>query len=234
MAIAITTMTEPQIPAKAMIWFSPAFPVGAYAYSQGLEAAVQQGLVNTHADLLAWLKAIIANGSLRNDLILLGQAWRSTLAGDIDDLIDCNDRAVALAPSATRHLETTQQGRSFADVIAASWPAEGQTDTFDRLDGDIAYPVAIGIAGALHGLPLAGLAHGFALGFATNFVSAAIRLSVIGQTDAQRVLADLAGCTKEAAEQASTLSLDDLGSFTPMADYAAIAHETLYSRLFRS
>lgn len=220
-------------PQLLRIWLSPSFPVGAFAYSHGLESAVARGLVSNASDLAGWIAALIARGSLRNDLILLGEAWRLAAEGSFHGLAELNATATALQPSAERYLEATQQGGSFVATIAAAWPCEA-VEQLRNLDKPIAYPVAVGAAAAGHAISLSQALSAYALAFAMNLVSAAIRLSVIGQTDGQRVIARMLPLLRAQSTEAEKSSLDDLGSATISSDLASLEHETLYSRLFRS
>jgi urease accessory protein len=217
-----------------LIWLSPAFPVGAYAYSHGLESAVARGLVTQRADLEAWLQALIRHGSVHNDLILLVEAMRAATRADGVALTDVNALALALQPSAERYLETAQQGTSFVAAVAAAWPCRAISALRATIAGDIAYPVAVGVAAAGHAIPMSDTLDAFALAFVQNLVSAAIRLSVIGQTDGQRVLAAVMPAIQRAAAAAAGHTLADLGGAAFSADLASLEHETLYSRLFRS
>lgn len=219
------------------VWLSPSFPVGSFAYSHGLEAAVSCGLVRTSDDLARWIGALLDAGSVRNDLIILGEAWGATLAGDLDRLGAVNAVAVAFQPSAERYLEATQQGGSFVAAIAAAWPCEAVTAFHARSLDDavaVAYPVAVGVAAAGHGIGREDVAGAYALAFAMNLVSAAIRLSVIGQTDGQRVIARMMSLVETAAQRSIARTMDDLGGAAYSSDLASLEHETLYSRLFRS
>lgn len=213
-------------------WLSPSFPVGAYAYSHGLEAAAADGRLADAADLEAWLRVLLVHGSIRNDLILLAAAWRGY--ADALQLVDLNDLAIALQPSAERHLETTQQGTSFAAAIAAAWPCDAIEVLRRACPDAIAYPIAVGVAARGHAIALDATLSAFAQAFVQTLVSAAIRLSVVGQTDAQRTIAALLAEVVQAADGAALASLDDLGGAAFGADLAALEHETLYSRLFRS
>lgn len=215
------------------IWLSPSFPVGAFAYSHGLEAAVARGLVSSANDLGDWIAALIEQGSLRNDLILLAEAWRAANAGDTGKLRELNAFAVAFQPSAERYLEATQQGGSFAATISAAWPCDA-IESLRKHEKPIAYPVAVGAAAAGHANTLADAIPAYALAFAMNLVSAAIRLSVIGQTDGQRVIARLMPVIAAQSAKAEAATLDDLGGAAFSNDLASLEHETLYSRLFRS
>ena len=196
--------------------------------------AAEQGLIASRAALEDWLAALVSHGSLRNDLLLLAAAYHCAAAGDINGLADANALARALQPSAERYLETTQQGGSFLAAIKASWPhaaLHGLTVTFA---GDVSYPIAVGVAAAAHRIPLAATLEAFAFTFVTNLTSAAIRLSIVGQTDAQSIIASLSPMLINAAHQAGLGTLDDIGGATFSADLCSLEHETQYSRLFRS
>ena len=216
-----------------LIWLSPAFPVGAFAYSHGLEAAVEAGDITNAATLQAWLDDLVRFGSLRTDALLAACAWRAAVAGDMAAIIEINDLTLALAPSRERHLETTGQGNAFVTAVQASWPSDLMGELAQGADA-IAYPVAVAVAAAAHGVPLPALLDAFLVAFAGNLVSAAVRLGPVGQTDGQRIIARLVPALREAAQMAATGTLDDLGSAALRSDIAAMRHETQYSRLFRS
>ena len=231
----------PSLPVELMLWLSPAFPVGAFAYSHGLEYAAAHLGVTSREALEDWMGALVAHGALRNDLIFVAEAWRATGAHDWPRLASVNDLALALQPSVERHLETTTQGNAFVDAILASWPATMLADavagctrggTGDHTE--IAYPVAVAAATAAHGIACDAVLFGYATAFVSNLVSAAVRLSVVGQTDAQRLIAKLLPAVRGCAECAATQSLDDIGAAAFFADLASMLHETQYSRLFRS
>lgn len=212
-------------------WLSPAFPVGAYAYSHGVEWAVEDGDITDEASLLAWLKDTLAYGAGRNDALLLAHAYRAL--GNEDELAAINELALALAPSQELRLETAQQGRSFLDAALAAWPHDDLAKGAENI-GEIAYPVAVGITAAAHRIPLPDALPAFVLAFAQNLVSAAIRSAPIGQTAGMRVVAALTPLAREMAAEAETLTLDDIRSATFRADLGSFRHETQYTRLFRS
>ena len=110
------------VPAQLLVWLSPAFPVGAFAYSHGLEKAVEKGLIKDRPTLGAWLEDLIDHGSLRNDLILLAAAWRAATRQNAAELSEIAELAAAFQPSAERRLETITQGGSFLLQIDAAWP----------------------------------------------------------------------------------------------------------------
>ncbi len=220
--------------ALLQIWFSPAFPVGAFAYSHGLEAAVERGWIADRATLQSWLADLIAHGSLPNDLILLSAAWSAIVVSDTAQLIEIAELGAALQPSAERHLEATQQGHSFLDAITAAWPADAPLPLDVLGDRGIIYAVAVGIAAAGHDIPIADTLRAYAIGFVGNLTSAGIRLSVIGQTDAQHIQAALLPSLIAQTERAEQATLDEIGGAAWRSDLASLIHETQYSRLFRS
>lgn len=227
-AAAMTTTTD-ALPLFA--WLSPAFPVGAYAYSHGVEWAVEDGDIKDEATLLAWLKDTLTHGAGRNDAILLAHAYRALT--DRQALAAVNELALALAPSQELRLETAQQGRSFLDAALAAWPHGDLAKAAESI-GEIAYPVAVGLVAAAHSVPLAGTLPAFVLAFAQNLVSAAIRSAPIGQTAGMRAVTALAPLARHIAKEAETLTLDDIASSTFRADLGSFRHETQYTRLFRS
>lgn len=215
-------------------WLSPSFPVGAYAYSHSLEWAVEAGDVRDEASLAAQLSDLVRVGFGRSDGILLAQAWRAAVAGDAAALAEVNALAVCLAPSAELRLETCQQGRSFLDAVGAAWPAPALERLAPALPGEVAYPVAVGLAAGSHGIPLAPTLEAFLLAVVQTLVSAGIRLAPVGQTAGTRIVAGLAPGVCALAAEIPGLTLDDLGTATFRADLGSFRHETQYTRLFRS
>ena len=220
------------VPLPLFAWLSPAFPVGAFAYSHGLESAADADLVRDAGTLEDWLRDLLRQGSGRQDAVLAAESWRCAEAGDAAALAEVNDLALALAPSRERRLETGQTGRAFADAIRSAWPL-ATAEALPRGE-DIAYPVAFGAAAGKAGFPLGPCLEALLLAFAANLVSAAVRLGIVGQTDGQRVIAALLPEAQELCAGLAGSTLDDLGAFALRSDIAALQHETLYSRLFRS
>ncbi len=216
-----------------LIWLSPAFPVGAFAYSHGLESAVEHGDIADATTLQAWLDDLVRFGSLRTDAVLVASAWRAARALDDDAIDEINDLALALAPSQERHLETAAQGGAFVTAVQAAWPCEAIERLAQRSE-TIAYPVAVSVAAAGHNVGLHALLEAYLVAFAGNLVSATVRLGPVGQTDGQRTIARLAPALCDVAQMASVATLDDLGAFAMRSDISAMRHETQYSRLFRS
>lgn len=217
-----------------LVWLSPAFPVGAFAYSHGLEWAVETGQVRDAATTQEWIADLLAQGSGRNDAVLLAAAWRAAADQDDAALRHVAEWAAALQPSRERHLEATAQGAAFLVAIRASWPTEAVVRFDAAWNGEVAYPVALGVAAAGHSAPLGATLEASLLAFVGNLVSAVVRLGPIGQTDGQRIIAALVADVRAAASFAESSTLDDIGAAAFRSDIASLRHETQYSRLFRS
>jgi urease accessory protein len=217
-----------------MIWVSPSFPVGAFAYSHGLEWAVETGDVRDADTCRNWIADLLAFGSGRNDALLLAAAWRAASLQDAAALHAVAELAAALQPSLERRLETTAQGNAFLTAVGAAWPSAAVDLLKEAWDGDVAYPVALGTAAGGHGIGLRETLDAFLLGFVSNIVSAVVRLGPIGQTDGQRILAASIPAIRETATFAEFSTLDELGACAFRSDIASMRHETQYTRLFRS
>jgi urease accessory protein len=219
---------------RLMTWLSPAFPVGAFSYSSGIEWAVEAGDIVDAASLRNWLASMLADGSGFCDGVFLAQTHRAASSGDHVALREIAELAAAFVPSRERQLETSSQGRAFIDIARTAWNCDGLDQMIAACDGAIVYPVAGGRVSAAHGIPLAPTMHAFFHALASNWISAGARLVPLGQTDSQRVLALLEPVVVATGQRALNASLDDLGSATFRADLASMRHETQYTRLFRS
>jgi urease accessory protein len=219
---------------RLMIWLSPAYPVGAFAYSSGIEWAVEAGDITSTATLRSWLDTMLTLGSGMNDGIFFAQTHRAMTQGDDAGLAEVAEFAAAFVPSRERLLETTTLGRAFIDVTSAAWPCAALIKLQELWRGPIAYPIAVGAACAGHGIPLAAGLHAFLTAMVANWISAGVRLVPLGHTDSQRLLNALEPVIGATAQRALAASLGDLGSATFRADLASIKHETQYTRLFRS
>ncbi|WP_158743995.1 urease accessory protein UreF [Acidisphaera sp. L21] len=209
-----------------LTWLSPAFPTGAYAYSHGLEWAIEARDVTDEATAAAWLADVLAHGAGRTDAILLRHAHRATTA---DTLAEIAELAAAAQPCAERRLETLAQGTAFA-LAGKVWGAP----LLAAQAGQVAYPVAVGSLAAAHGVAEDDATTGLLHAFAANLVSAAVRLVPLGQTAGLRILAGLAPLITAIAHDTATAGLDDIGGACFRSDIAAMRHETQYTRLFRT
>ncbi len=210
---------------RLLSWLSPAFPTGAFAYSHGLEWAVEAGDVTNQPTLQAWLQTLLHHGSARTDAIICRHAHRA--ANDPEALATLTELALATAPAAERRAETIHQGNAFL-AAAAPWPP------LPPHLGDTPYPIAVGAMTGLHAIPEDTAAAALLHAFAANLISAAVRIIPLGQSTGLSVLAVLEPAILAVAEETKTATLDDLGAATWRADLAAMHHETQYTRLFRS
>jgi urease accessory protein len=219
---------------RLLTWLSPAFPIGAFSYSSGIEWAVEAGDIIDGTTLQDWLASMLADGPGFCDGVLLAHAHRAAACSDDAGLREVAELAAAFAPSRERHLETAAQGRAFIEIARAAWKRDGLDRLIAACDGTIVYPVAVGIVSAAHAIPLASTMHAFLHALTSNWISAGSRLIPLGQTDSQRALAALEPVVVATGKRAIGATLDDLGSATFRADLASMRHETQYTRLFRS
>lgn len=228
----VTTMTtEPLL--RLLAWLSPAFPVGAFAYSHGLEWFIETGDIHDRASLGAAVEDLLILGGGWNDAVLLAEAYRCVVAGDQAGLNHAADLALALTGGAERRLETEAMGTAFHRAVHAVWPLPDTSPALSRPDA-VGYPVAVGHAAAGHGLALTPVLAGYLHAFAANLISAGVRLIPLGQTDGLRLIAALEPLCASQAERAAASTLDDLGGACFRAELAAMYHETQYTRLFRT
>jgi urease accessory protein len=222
------TMIENLSLLRLMTWMSPAFPVGAFSYSHGVEHAIHQGLIHDRQSLEDWLTDLLIDGSAWNDAVLFAQSHQLAAKGE-DSFVGLSDLAEALAGSRERHMETMLQGEAFL-AAARAWPHR----VFQGLPEQIASPVAVGAVSAAHGIELEAALCAYLHGFVSNLIQGAVRLVPLGQRDGVAVLAGLEEQIRRCAERAAISSLDDLGTCAILSDIMAMRHETQYSRIFRS
>jgi urease accessory protein len=220
-------VADPAALQKLLTWLSPAFPIGAFAWSAGLESAIAGREAADGPALRVWLEGLLAHGSLRSDAILLAHAHRA--AADPTALAELADLCLALVAARERHDETLGMGEAFV-AAARTWPS----DVFARLPRPCPYPIAVGAIAAAHAIPLPDVLIGFLTVAVHSQVSVAVRLVPLGQTAGLQVMAALEPAIAEAARGAEAATLADIGTLAYGADIAQMRHETLEPRLFRS
>jgi urease accessory protein len=222
---------------RLLAWLSPAFPIGGYTYSHGIEYAVEAGHIAKRADLVRWIEAILAHGAGRTDAVLFAAAYRAVEAGDEAALGWAAERADVLRGSSELALESSAQGTAFLSTVRNTWPPENLGRWAEVLVANgrpPAHAVAVAVVTACSGMPVEMALAGFLQAFAANLVSAGVRLVPLGQTDGQRAIAELDPIIHHATHGALGARIEDLGGRAPLIDWAAMAHETQYTRLFRS
>ncbi len=220
-------MTNPQALQKLVTWLSPAFPVGAFAWSAGLETAIADRRVRDAAALADWINGALQHGGIRTDAILLAHAHRGF--ADSAALQDLADLSLALTASRERWMETSVTGDSYITATRA-WPAE----TLTALPSPCPYPIAVGAIAGAHDIGLGETLLAWLTATVHGQVSVAVRLVPLGQSDGLRVMAALEPAIAALAEAAAIAGLADIGGIAYAADIAQMRHETLEPRIFRS
>lgn len=220
---------------RLMAWLSPAFPVGAYAYSHGLEYAVETGAVCDEKSLIGWVEGIVAFGSPRLDGTLFAHAWQAVADRDDDSFRWAAERAAAMRGTAELALESRQQGDAFLKTVRAAAHSP-ELDRFVTLLSDIApsYPIAVAMAAALHDVPQRAALVAYTHAFAANLVSAGVRLIPLGQIAGQRAIEALRPAVLATVDACLRTRPADLGQAASVVDWTSMKHETQYTRLFRS
>jgi urease accessory protein len=211
---------------KLLTWLSPAFPVGAFAWSAGLETAIVERRVTDSASTRTWIEGTLRHGGIRTDAILLAHAHAAQDAATLQDLADL---CLALTPAKERRDETTITGDAFA-TAARAWPS----DIYARLPRPCPYPIAVGAIAAAHGIGKLDTLTGWLTAAVHTQVSVAVRLIPIGQTDGLSIVASFEPLIGSVASDAASATLADIGAIAYAADIAQMRHETLEPRIFRS
>jgi urease accessory protein len=225
-----TTTTDAHALLRLLAWLSPGFPTGGYAWSHGLEWAVEADEIRDGETLRIWTGDVLRHGAGRSDAILLRHAHAA--AADVDALACIAELALAAVPCRERLAETIGQGNAFI-AAAAAWEPTVLTRLAERI-GDVPYAVAVGALAGVHGIAADAACAGLLQAFAGNLISAAVRLVPLGQSSGLAVLAALQPMMIAITERSRDATLDDLGSICFRGDIAAMRHETQYTRLFRS
>ncbi len=220
-------MSESEALQKLVTWLSPAFPVGAFAWSAGLETAIADGRVRDAARLGDWIAGALKHGGIRTDAILLAHAHRGF--ADAAALQELADLSLALTASRERWMETTITGDSYVTATKA-WPAE----PLAALPSPCPYPIAVGAIAGAHRIGLGDTLLAWLTATVHGQVSVAVRLVPLGQSDGLRVMAGLEPAIAALATEAASAGLTDIGGIAYAADIAQMRHETLEPRIFRS
>lgn len=219
-------------------WMSPSYPIGAFAHSSGLEWAVEAGHAIDRTSAEHWIDTMIEQGTIRADAVMFVHAHRAARTGDVDRFLQIAELAAATLTSHERRVEATAQGAAFRRIASstAAAPALAMLDAID--DDALSYPIAVACLTAAHGIGLEAALTAFLHGVVANLVSAAQRLIPLGQTDGQLMLRSMRERVFEEVVEAIAIDdgdpFDQLGSASLYADLACMAHETQYTRLFRT
>ena len=216
---------------------SPALPVGAYSYSQGLEAAVEAGLVRDTASARAWIGDVLAYAVARLEAPVWWRLHSAWSAGDLERVAHWNDIFRSTRESAELRAETLQMGYSLQRLLLEI--GEFEDKPLAQLRGitditDITFPAAFAFAVVQWQIPARSALIAYLWAWLENQVMAALKSVPLGQTDGQRLLLALAALLPGVADEACALADDDLCNYTPGFAILCCQHEAQYSRLFRS
>jgi len=202
-----------------MQWLSPAFPIGGFAYSHGLEWAIDKGYVSNREELKKWISDLLEYGSLKNDAILI----KLVLQGS--DPKEINEIAIALCPANERLSETQLQGGAFCKIMREVWSLE--------ID-ELTLPIALALAAKNESIDQNLVVPAYLHSFCSNLISVAMRLIPIGQTDGQKTLRELSPLISDSVRAVAKSDKDDLGSACFLSDVSAMQHEYLQPRVFKT
>jgi urease accessory protein len=228
---------EPLALLRLQSWLSPAFPVGSYSYSHGIEWAVEARHIHDRESLVDWLEADLRYGSGRNEAIFFSEASRCTIDNDREKLFAVAELAAVFRGTSEFALESSQQAASCLRTLRQVWPDRALDWLSERLSEHGISPVlavVLGVRSASHAIPVSVALPAFLQSYLANLVTAGVRLIPLGQTDGQLAIAELEEAVLAAGIQARKFGINDLGSAAFMVDLASMSHETQYTRLFRS
>ena len=218
-------------------WLSPSFPTGSYSYSHGVEWIVEAGHIHDRKSLVDWLEADLCYGSGRNEAIFFSEAWRCVMDNDPAKLLKIAELAAVFRGTSEFALESSQQAAACLATLRQVWPdriLDWLSEILCERHVQPALAVILGVRSARQGIPASLSLPAFLQSYIANLVIAGVRLIPLGQTDGQLAIAALEEAVLGASAQAQEATIDDLGSAAFMVELASMAHETQYTRLFRS
>ena len=213
---------------------SPALPVGAYSYSEGVETLVTQGIVTSRDDLLHWLMQELAGGAIRIETTVMRWGYEATACGDATKITHWNQWLSALRETEEMRSQSWQMGRSLLRLFSALEPALAKQLLEAIRQGNCNYAIAYGMVAQAWEVPLDAAGLAYLQSWAANLISAGVRVVPLGQTEGQRLLRQLANPLQEAHAAIQHLTEADLMACSWGVSLASMQHETQYSRLFRS
>lgn len=211
---------------------SPALPVGAYSYSEGIETLVDNGTITNEPSLKHWLEAELKYGAIRIEAAVMSRAYQATLLGDVTGNIYWNHWLSAARETEELRQQSWQMGRSLMRLMLEIQPQ--LADMINAVGSPCNFAIAFGIAAAHWKIDISDALLGYLHSWATNLITAGIKLIPLGQTAGQQMLLELHTNLINASEEILALEDDELSSCGWGLSLASMAHETQYTRLFRS
>jgi urease accessory protein len=215
---------------------SPTLPVGAYSYSDGLETLVENGIINNSKSLEHWLEQELSYGAIRLEAAVMIRAYRSVETNNFDDLGYWNAWVSATKETAELRSQSLQMGNSLMRLLVdLQRPGETSLQELATAAGSPCnYAIAFGIAAANWQIDITSATLGYLHSWASNLIGAGVKLIPLGQTAGQQLLLEINSNILLATQEILTLEDDDLSSCGWGLALASMAHETQYTRLFRS
>ena len=209
---------------------SPSLPIGGFAWSQGLEYAIDSGWIKNEADTAEWLKGLIRDGLANLDLPILVRLIESCEQNNVEQLCYWNQYLLASRETAELHLEDCQMGLALKKLLL---DLQLVTEA-DVPSNDVAYLTCFALAAAHHGIDQRSACIGFLWSWLENQIAAALKVFPLGQTAGQRIFHQLADTIVNAINHGLSVQDDAVGNSMPGQIMASMLHEEQYSRLFRS
>jgi urease accessory protein len=221
-----------------LMWLaSPALPIGGFSYSEGIEAGVDSACIATFIEANNWLVDQLHLTLARADLAVVAKAIAAWRRDDLDRIDELNNWVLQTRETSELRLQTEQMGRSMLDWLRKQPSFHGNFHV-DKNEHDFlkspTYPLVFALAASSTQASVRDCLMSFAFGWAENMTQAAVRAVPLGQTDGQRILANLAEHIPAAVDAAMRLQDSERQAFSPMLAILSSQHETQYSRLFRS
>jgi urease accessory protein len=211
---------------------SPALPVGAYSYSEGLETLVENNIINNQECLLHWLQAELRYGAIRLEAAVMLRAYNCVKMGDLEALSRWNMWLSAVRETEELRNSSLQMGRSLIQLFGKLQPEI--KPLADAVGNSCNYAIAFGIAAAYWDINIQAAVLGYLHSWVNNLITAGVKLIPLGQTAGQQLLLNLQPLISDATASILSLEDDNLSCCSWGLSLASMAHETQYTRLFRS
>ena len=225
---------------KLLSWFSSVYPIGSFNYSHGLEYAIERDLIKTREQLEEWIRGVILFGTGRVDALLFKTGYDLLQNGMFASEVQLNELIfISNAFKTTPELwtESYRQGEAALKILIDTYDffeLKQLQNQLKKLNKKPVLAVVFGIACAACQLPFEESLCSFLHAFISNVVMAGTKLIPLGQTDSQKIIMNLQSSLVTLIRQIQELTLEDIGSATPMLDWTSAHHETQYTRLFQS
>ncbi len=213
---------------------SPSLPVGAYSYSQGLEAAIENGMVKDEASARAWIVDALHHVVAQFEAPILWRLLQAFAKRDADTVAEWTERFIAARDTAEFRAETIQMGYSLSKLVIDLKVADEELLSILQAQPEVPLPTALAYAAVALDVPHDAALLGMLFSWAENQVLVCVKSVPLGQVSGQRLLLSLRPELEAASQQAQQLADDELSNWSPGLSVLSMQHEVQYSRLYRS